>query len=87
MCPCSYLGAYFAIDMTIGACILVVWRRISRSSCDLYAPVVASALIAGDGVWSVPSAILALAKVTPPICLWFYQTGVANTMSLAFPSY
>ena len=54
--------------MTIGAVILGIWQYFNPADALISAPLVASALIAGDGVWSVPSAILALAKVTPPLC-------------------
>ena len=64
----AFIGAYFTMDMTIGAVILVIWRYFAPADALISAPLVASALIAGDGVWSVPSAILALAKVRPPMC-------------------
>lgn len=54
--------------MTIGAVILGLWQWFAPADALISAPLVASALIAGDGVWTVPSAILALAKVTPPMC-------------------
>jgi hypothetical protein len=54
--------------MTIGAIILGLWQYFNLSDSLVAAPLVASALIAGDGVWSVPSAVLALAKVSPPLC-------------------
>jgi OPT family oligopeptide transporter len=71
----AFIGAYFCVDMTIGAVILGIWQYFDPAECLLMAPVVASALVAGDGVWSVPSAILALAKVSPPICAQFFKTG------------
>ena len=54
--------------MAIGAVILGTWQFFNPADALISAPLVASALIAGDGVWSVPSAILALAKVDPPLC-------------------
>lgn len=62
------IGGYFTLDMTIGAVILGLWQYFAYEDSLISAPLVASALIAGDGVWSVPSAILALAKVSPPLC-------------------
>ena len=59
---------YFTVDMTIGAVLLGLWQYFAPADALVSAPLVASALIAGDGVWTVPSAILALAKVTPPMC-------------------
>lgn len=64
----AFVRGYFTLDMTIGAVILGIWQYVAPADALVSAPLVASALIAGDGVWSVPSAILALAKVTPPMC-------------------
>ncbi|XP_057857692.2 probable metal-nicotianamine transporter YSL12 isoform X1 [Cryptomeria japonica] len=66
-----YLGGYFAIDMCVGTTIVYIWQRINRKSADILVPAVASGLICGDGIWTLPSSILALAKVNPPICMKF----------------
>lgn len=66
-----YIGAYFAIDMFIGTVILFVWERLNRKDAEDYAGAVASGLICGDGIWTVPSAILAIFRVNPPICMYF----------------
>jgi uncharacterized oligopeptide transporter (OPT) family protein len=71
----AFIGGYFTIDMTIGAVILGIWQYFNMADCLINAPLVASALIAGDGVWSVPSAILALAGVSPPLCAQFFKTS------------
>ena len=68
----STCSGYFCVDMTIGAVILGLWQWFAPADALISAPLVASALIAGDGVWTVPSAILALAKVTPPMCAQVY---------------
>jgi len=34
----------------------------------------ASGLICGEGLWALPSSILALAKVHPPICMKFFPS-------------
>jgi hypothetical protein len=36
---------------------------------------VASGLICGDGIWTLPSSIFALAGVKPPICKKFLSRG------------
>ena len=41
--------------MAVGACILAAYRWSSRVEAKRFAPIIASALIAGDGVWCVPS--------------------------------
>jgi OPT family oligopeptide transporter len=68
-----YLGAWLAISMMLGGLIVVVWKWIDKrnntDSCSLYSSVLASGLIAGSGIWTIPSAILAVAGVNPPICM------------------
>ncbi|KAK4490448.1 hypothetical protein RD792_001125 [Penstemon davidsonii] len=66
-----YLGAYFTIDMCVGSLILFVWEKIDKAKADAFGPAVASGLICGDGIWTLPSSILALAGVNPPICMKF----------------
>jgi len=66
-----YLGGYFAIDMCVGSLILFIWRWRNKAKADAFAPAVASGLICGDGIWTLPSSILALANVKPPICMKF----------------
>lgn len=66
-----YIGTYFAIDMCVGSLILFIWEKINKAKADVYGPAVASGLICGDGIWTLPSSILALAGVKPPICMKF----------------
>lgn len=66
-----YIGAYFAIDMFVGTVILFVWERINRKDSEDFAGAVASGLICGDGIWTIPSAILSIFKIDPPICMYF----------------
>jgi uncharacterized oligopeptide transporter (OPT) family protein len=68
-----YIGPYFAIDMCVGSLILYVWGRINKAKADAFAPAVASGLICGDGIWTLPSSILALAGVKAPICMRFFS--------------
>ncbi|KAJ6842569.1 putative metal-nicotianamine transporter YSL14 [Iris pallida] len=70
-----YIGSYFAIDMCVGSLILFVWERINKAKADAFAPAMASGLICGDGVWTLPQSVLALAKVKPPICMKFLSRG------------
>lgn len=65
------VGAYFAIDMCVGSLVVFLWRKVDSRKADLMVPAVASGLICGDGLWILPSSILALAKVHPPICMNF----------------
>ena len=66
-----YLGPYFAIDMCVGSLILYIWERMNKAKADAFGPAVASGLICGDGIWTLPSSILALAGVKQPICMKF----------------
>lgn len=66
-----YIGAYFAIDMFVGTVILFVWERINKKDAEDFAGAVASGLICGDGIWTIPSAILSIFRINPPICMNF----------------
>ncbi|KAI3761883.1 hypothetical protein L1987_52305 [Smallanthus sonchifolius] len=66
-----YIGAYFAIDMVVGTIILFVWERRNKKESEDYAAAVASGLICGDGIWTIPSAILSIFRIDPPICMYF----------------
>ncbi|GJU75599.1 metal-nicotianamine transporter YSL3-like protein [Tanacetum coccineum] len=68
------VGAYFAIDMCMGSLVVFVWHKINKQKANLMVPAVASGLICGDGLWILPSSILALAGVRPPICMSFLPT-------------
>ncbi|KAK4488381.1 hypothetical protein RD792_004142 [Penstemon davidsonii] len=65
------VGGAFAIDMCMGSLVVYVWHRINAKKAGLMVPAVASGLICGDGLWILPSSILALAKINPPICMNF----------------
>ncbi|KAJ4973050.1 hypothetical protein NE237_006224 [Protea cynaroides] len=70
-----YIGSYFTIDMFLGSLILLAWQKVNKAKADLYGPAVASGLICGDGIWTLPSSMLALARVTPPICMKFLSSS------------
>ncbi|XP_045799896.1 probable metal-nicotianamine transporter YSL7 [Trifolium pratense] len=71
-----YIGSYFAIDMCVGSLILFVWQKVDKAKADAFASAVASGLICGDGIWSLPSSFLALGGVQPPICMKFLSRAV-----------
>ncbi|KAK7269033.1 hypothetical protein RIF29_21748 [Crotalaria pallida] len=64
------VGGYFAIDMCVGSLIVFVWHKLSKNA-EHMVPAAASGLICGEGLWTLPAAILALAKIHPPICMKF----------------
>ncbi|RDY05325.1 putative metal-nicotianamine transporter YSL7, partial [Mucuna pruriens] len=71
-----YIGSYFAIDMCVGSFILFIWQKVDKINADTFGPAVASGLICGDGIWTLPSSFLALAGVQPPICMKFLSRTV-----------
>uniref|UniRef100_A0A453FUT1 Metal-nicotianamine transporter YSL7 n=1 Tax=Aegilops tauschii subsp. strangulata TaxID=200361 RepID=A0A453FUT1_AEGTS len=60
-----------AIDMCVGSLVLYLWTRSDRDGAQAFGPVLASGLICGDGLFSIPYALLARYGVTPPICIRF----------------
>ncbi|XP_008803948.2 probable metal-nicotianamine transporter YSL9 [Phoenix dactylifera] len=68
------VGANFAIDMCVGSLIVFAWHKLNSDKAPLMVPAVASGLICGDGLWILPSSLLALARVNPPICMKFITT-------------
>ncbi|CAM8962428.1 unnamed protein product [Rhodiola kirilowii] len=73
------VGAYFAIDMCVGSLVVFVWTKLDKKKAKLMVPAVASGLICGDGMWLLPSSVLALAKVSPPICMTFMASKTSST--------
>ncbi|XP_059662156.1 metal-nicotianamine transporter YSL3-like isoform X2 [Cornus florida] len=65
------VGAYFAIDMSVGSLVVFVWHKLNTKNAELMVPAVASGLICGEGLWILPASVLALAKIKPPICMKF----------------
>lgn len=65
------IGGYFAIDMCVGSVVVFVWHKINSNKAELMLPAVASGFICGEGIWSLPASVLALAKISPPICMKF----------------
>ncbi|XP_023736439.1 probable metal-nicotianamine transporter YSL7 [Lactuca sativa] len=71
-----YIQKPFAIDMCLGSLILFIWEKRNKKEAKAFGPAVASGLICGEGLWSVPKSILALVKVNPPICMKFLSKGM-----------
>ncbi|KAL7165653.1 hypothetical protein ACSBR2_041349 [Camellia fascicularis] len=65
------VGAYFSIDMCVGTLIVFVWHTLNPKKAELMVPIVASGLICGEGLWTLPESILSLAGVNPPMCMKF----------------
>ncbi|KAL3748845.1 hypothetical protein ACJRO7_009998 [Eucalyptus globulus] len=71
-----YIGPSFAIDMCVSSLILFIWEKTDKAKADAFGPAVASGLICGDGLWTLPSSILTLAGVNPPICMKFLSRAM-----------
>ncbi|CAK7335819.1 unnamed protein product, partial [Dovyalis caffra] len=65
------IGASFAIDMGIGSLFVLIWHKRNTKKAELMVPAVASGLICGEGLWTLPEAVLAIAQIRPPICMKF----------------
>ncbi|CAJ2667386.1 unnamed protein product [Trifolium pratense] len=63
------VGGYFAIDMCMGSLVVFAWHVLNKNEAGLMVPAVASGLICGDGIWILPSSILALLKVRTDACM------------------
>ncbi|KAL9674491.1 hypothetical protein QQ045_030763 [Rhodiola kirilowii] len=73
------VGAYFAIDMCVGSLVVFVWTKMDKAKAKLMVPAVASGLICGDGMWLLPSSVLALAKISSPICMTFLASKASSS--------
>ncbi|KAJ1272076.1 hypothetical protein BS78_06G175200 [Paspalum vaginatum] len=69
------VGASFAIDMCVGTLVVFAWHKLDGKNATLLVPAVASGLMCGDGIWTFPSSLLALAKIKPPMCMKFTSGG------------
>ncbi|KAE9608841.1 hypothetical protein Lal_00020550 [Lupinus albus] len=68
------VGGNFAIDMCVGSLVVYAWHKLNSKEACLMIPAVASGLICGDGLWILPSSVLALLRIRPPICMSFFAT-------------
>jgi hypothetical protein len=82
-----FVGPTFTIDMFLGSLMVVVWKRVDKKAANLLSVVVASGLICGDGLWALPSSLLAMFKVQPPICMKFLSTFQHDQMQRHFVQY
>uniref|UniRef100_A0A0E0MHC5 Uncharacterized protein n=1 Tax=Oryza punctata TaxID=4537 RepID=A0A0E0MHC5_ORYPU len=71
-----YVGPYFAVDMIIGSAAVLAWEAADKDGAGACAAAVASGLICGDGIWTLPECVLAIAGVKPPMCIKFLSRSV-----------
>jgi hypothetical protein len=77
-------GPTFAVDMALGTLLRLIWTKVHRQSAELFSAAVAAGLVSGDGIWYLPSALLGLFKVEPPICMRFLPSGKEVQIANAF---
>lgn len=66
-----FIPASTAMDFWLGSVIVMIWEWRAPESAAHYAPLAGAGLLVGDGLWAIPSAILAIANVAPPMCMKF----------------
>ncbi|KAL5230202.1 hypothetical protein ABZP36_028978 [Zizania latifolia] len=70
-----FAGSYFTIDMCVGSLLLLLWTKIDSTSAQILSSAVAAGLICGEGIFTLPSALLNMFKVQPPMCMKFIPSG------------
>ncbi|KAI8471372.1 MAG: OPT superfamily oligopeptide transporter [Monoraphidium minutum] len=73
-----YIGAASAIDFWLGSVVMHIWEFFDKDSSAELATTVGAGLLVGDGLWAIPSSILAIAQRAPPVCMGFYPRGAAG---------
>lgn len=66
-----FIPASNALDFWLGSMIVTIWEWKSPASAAQFAPLAGAGLLVGDGLWAIPSAILSIANVSPPMCMKF----------------
>lgn len=70
-----FAGPSFTIDMCLGSVLLIIWTKMNSQSAELLSTAVAAGLICGEGLFTLPSAILTMFNVQPPMCMKFLPSG------------
>ena len=65
--------------MGIGSLIRFGWDWYSPLSATTFLVPAAAGIVAGEGLWAVPEAVLALAKANPPLCMQFIATSAETS--------
>lgn len=64
-----------AIDFFLGSVIMHIWEAINKESASVFGTIVGAGLLVGDGLWAIPSSIVAIFGKGPPICMGFYGSA------------
>ncbi|KAF8659495.1 hypothetical protein HU200_058437 [Digitaria exilis] len=78
------VGPTFTVDVALGSILLILWTKVNRQSAELLSSAVAAGLVSGDGIWYLPSSLLGLFNVEPPICMRFLSSGKQVQVADAF---
>lgn len=72
--PCRTLLMQ-AINFWLGSVVMHIWEFFSAAAAAELGSTVGAGLLVGDGLWSIPSSILAIVGKAPPLCMGFYEAG------------
>jgi hypothetical protein len=50
-----------------------IWEWLNPVTAEELGPTVGAGLLVGDGLWAVPSSLLAILGKAPPLCLGFFD--------------
>uniref|UniRef100_A0A383W0U8 Uncharacterized protein n=1 Tax=Tetradesmus obliquus TaxID=3088 RepID=A0A383W0U8_TETOB len=67
-----YIGAASALDFWAGSLINHAWEYFDPEGATELGPIVGAGLLVGDGIWAIPSSLIAIFGKAPPICMGFY---------------
>ena len=61
-----------ALDFWAGSLINHAWEYLDSEGANELGPIVGAGLLVGDGIWAIPSSLIAIFGKAPPICMGFY---------------
>ncbi|KAL4619152.1 hypothetical protein ACB092_06G059400 [Castanea dentata] len=67
------VGSFLSVDLFLGSLVALIWRFKNKSQADVFIPIVGSALICGDGLWTLLSSVFFLINWKPPACVRFLE--------------
>jgi hypothetical protein len=62
-----------AINFWLGSVVMHIWEFINPAAAGELGPTVGAGLLVGDGLWAIPSSLLAIMGKAPPLCLGFWD--------------
>ncbi|KAL6624471.1 hypothetical protein ACP70R_031792 [Stipagrostis hirtigluma subsp. patula] len=70
-----FTGPFFTIGMCVGTLVMFIWNKMDSQSAEVLSSAVAAGLICGEGIFALPTALLSMFNVKPPICMKFLPSG------------